>query len=303
MAHNIFFWNLTVKFGYCTVKKFFSFLLFSFAITITETNAQRYTELFSLNRQSYLSRSSASLQLNNLTCNAVIPIVRKNGDVFLIRNSFEQIDLQQSIASEKLWSIALPMGYQWTSKKRSNLRWLSLVIPKWAGGNHRSISDFSGWQYGIYTLATWTKSTTFQYKFGVYVNQEFFGTFVVPLVGLDWKVNERFQIFGTLPNSMKLHYQLKPSRWNIALAYRSMTRSFRNELSNHWVRYNEMGVKALLEFQLKQSVFFAEWGYFLGQSPRLFDGANPDVSLLSKMFSGQSNFWVFNVGYAFRIVQ
>jgi Domain of unknown function (DUF6268) len=301
MAHNIFFWNLMVKFAYCTVEKFICFLFISLLAACSESSAQYYTELFSLNQQSYLYRSPTSLQLSNLACNAVIPIVRKNGDVFLIRNSFEQIEIQQSAATDKLWSLALPMGYQWTSKKWSNLRWLSLVIPKWAGGNHRSFSDASGWQYGIYALATWTKSPTFKYKLGMYINQEFFGTFVVPLIGLDWKVNERFQIFGTLPNSMKLHYQLKPNRWNIALAYRSMTRSFRNELSNHWVRYNEMGIKALLEFQIKQSFLFAEWGYFLGKSPRLFNQMNPEVSQMNPIYSGQSNFWMFNVGYAFRL--
>ena len=45
--------------------------------------------------------------------------------------------------------------------------------------------------------------------FGLMFNQEFFGPYLVPLINLDWKINERWSVVGLLPVYGKLKY-----KWN-----------------------------------------------------------------------------------------
>jgi hypothetical protein len=62
-----------------------------------------------------------------------------------------------------------------------------------------------------------------------------------------------------------------------------------------------MEIKALLEFQMDQSVFFIDGGYFLGKSPRLYASSNPEEHINNPLYSGNSRFWIINAGYAFRL--
>jgi hypothetical protein len=188
---------------YCSVNLNRLLMLIAFVSFQRETRAQFYSELLSINQQHFLLDGNNANLVTNTAINALAPIVRPNGDIALMRASWEQLNIHQNSSGHKLWSFSLPIGYQWQSRRFAQMRWTALAIPKWAGGNDRSFSEADGWQYGCYALATWSKSQDLKYKAGLYINQEFFGTFIVPLLGIDWKVNDRFQIFGTLPNSMK----------------------------------------------------------------------------------------------------
>src|SRR4029077_1396316 len=45
-------------------------------------------------------------------------------------------------------------------------------------------------QAGGVTFFSYQRSTGKKIRFGVYVNSDFFGLFVIPLLGADWKANE-----------------------------------------------------------------------------------------------------------------
>ncbi len=263
--------------------------------------AQFYTELLSVQHQQISDGEYALNGLSNTSVNMLAPVLRENGNVFLIRGSFERLQFQLDALSDEVWSLSIPMGYQWTSRKRPSLKWTALVIPKWAAGHHRTFDQGDAWQYGLYSLATWTQRPELKFKLGLYVNQEFFGTFVVPLVGMDWKVSDRLQIIGTLPNNMKVMYQIRPNKLQAAFVFKSLTRSFRVDHPDFYLRFNEVETKALIEFMVGRSVFQMEGGYVLGQYPRLFGEEN---DLLREPYNqGLKPRWVVNLGYAFRISQ
>ena len=142
-------------------------------------------------------------------------------------------------------------------------------------------------------------ATRIKVKLGLYVNQEFFGTFVVPLVGLDWKLSDRLQIFGTLPNNMKVMYQVRPNKIQSAIVFKSLTRSFRIDHPDFYLRFNEVETKALIEFIAGKSVFQLEGGYVLGKYPQLF--GNDDDLLGAPYNRGSRPKWLVNLGYAFRL--
>jgi hypothetical protein len=231
--------------------------------------------------------------------NAFIPKVLKNGNTFFVRAHYEKLEMRNDSLSSAYSSITLPIGMQ-VQLKNPKVKFTGLIIPKIAGADlGAAFSD--AFQIGAYSLITVTESEKFRYKFGLYYNREFFGNFFIPLVGIDWKVSDRFTIYGTLPNSMKFSYAVAPSRVNAGIAFRSMTRSFRGEDVNTFVRYNELQLKAFFDFYItKKNVVFVEGGYFLGKTPLLYNNSDVKTPLPSNLLKEGKAFPVFNAGWALR---
>jgi hypothetical protein len=262
-----------------------------------DCKAQYFVDIFSFNRQAYNIPSGA--QTSDLFVNAFIPKVLENGNIFFVRAHYEKLDLKNDSLSADYSSITIPLGMQ-VQLKNPKVKFTGLIIPKIAGADLGA--EFSDvFQIGAYSLFTVTESEKFRYKFGLYYNREFFGNFFVPLVGIDWKVSDRLTIYGTLPNSMKFSYAVAPSRVNAGLAFRSLTRSFRGEDVNTFVRYNELQFKTFFDFYItKKNVVFVEGGYFLGKTPLLYNNSDVKTPLPSNLLKEGKAFPVFNAGWALR---
>jgi hypothetical protein len=267
-----------------------------FALQI-DCSAQYFIDIFSFNRQAYQVPNGA--QTSNFFVNAFIPKVQANGNTIFVRAHYERLDLKNDSLSATYSSITLPVGMQ-VQLKNPKVKFTGLIIPKIAGTDLGS-SFSEVFQIGAYSLFTVTESEKFRYKFGLYYNREFFGNFFVPLVGVDWKVTERFSVFGTLPQSFKASYSIVPSRLNAGLAFRSMTRSFRGEENITFVRYNELQFKTFFDFYLsKKNVVFIEGGYFLGKTPLLYNNADTKNPLNSDLLKEGKAFPLINAGWALR---
>lgn len=262
-----------------------------------DCSAQYFIDIFSFNRQAYQVPNGA--QTSDLFVNAFMPKVLENGNTFFVRAHYEKLDLKNDSLSATYSSITLPFGMQ-VQLKNPKVKFTGLVIPKIAGADlGASFSEV--FQMGAYSLFTVTESEKFRYKFGLYYNREFFGNFFVPLVGVDWKVTDRFSVFGTLPQSFKASYSIVPSRLNAGLAFRSMTRSFRGEENNTFVRYNELQFKAFFDVYLsKKNVVFVEGGYFLGKTPLLYNNADTKNPVNSDLLKEDKAFPLINAGWALR---
>ena len=261
------------------------------------TQAQYFIDIFSFNRQAYNIPNGA--QTSDLFVNAFIPKVLKSGNTFFVRAHYEKLDLKNDSLSASYSSVTLPVGMQ-VQLKNPKWKFTGLIIPKIAGADLGAA--FSNvFQFGAYSLFTVTESEKFRYKFGLYYNREFFGNFFVPLVGIDWKVSDRLTIYGTLPNSMKFSYAVAPSRVITGIAFRSLTRSFRGEDVNTFVRYNELQLKTFVDFYITpKNVVFVEGGYFLGKTPLLYNNADKKNHLQSNLLKEGKAFPLLNAGWAFR---
>jgi len=266
-------------------------------VVCVESNAQYFVDIFSFNRQAFNVPKGA--QTSDLFVNAFIPKVLKNGNTVFMRAHYEKLEMQKDALSADFSSITLPIGMQ-VQLKNPKVKFTGLIIPKIAGADLGA--EFSDvFQIGAYSLFTVTESEKFRYKFGLYYNREFFGNFFVPLVGVDWKVTDRFSVFGTLPQSFKASYSIVPSRLNAGLAFRSMTRSFRGEDNNTFVRYNELQFKTFFDFYLsKKNVVFVEGGYFLGKTPLLYNNADTKNPINSDLLKEGKAFPLINAGWALR---
>jgi hypothetical protein len=274
----------------------FRITLFFLVVTVT-SSAQYFVDIFSFNRQAYNIPSGA--QTSDLFVNAFIPKVLESGNTFFVRAHYEKLDLKNDSLSASYSSVALPVGMQ-VQLKNPKWKFTGLIIPKIAGADLGA--GFSNvFQIGAYSLFTVTESEKFRYKFGLFYVREFFGNFFVPLAGIDWKVTNRFSVYGTLPQVLKASYSIVPSRVNAGLAFRSMTRSFRGEDNNTLVRYNELQFKTFFDFYLTpKNVVFVEGGYFLGKTPLLYNNNDIENPINSNLLKEGKAFPVFNAGWALR---
>jgi len=266
---------------------------------------QYFIDIISANTQLYRSiPAEGSFEQTgiNTWANLFVPIVRPSGNAIIVRASGEQLTLSNENASLRLNSLTLPLGVQWKSK---NPKWrhTTLIIPKIAGASNLTLNDRG--QLGLYWLSQYSFSDSLRVKMGLYVNREFFGNLYVPMFGLDWKVNQRWTLYGTLPNSFRCAYSISPGTLNTGIGFKSMVRSFRASNAQEYVRYNEIQFKYFLEWIIAGKwVTFCEVGYFMGKAPLLYQNnavkgefQNSDLLQVMKPFP------LLNMGVALRVFQ
>ncbi len=156
--------------------------------------------------------------------------------------------------SQQLYALSLPIGLQLSSKNKK-WKYTGVFIPKLSSDFNDNLSN--DYQFGGIGLLTRVYRDDLQIKLGLYYNREFFGNFFMPLVGADWKINRRWQMYGTLPSNFRAEYKLS-SLWACGVGFRSFQRSYRlcNSNQNDFVWIKENQLKLYLEgFLIKNLVF------------------------------------------------
>jgi hypothetical protein len=280
------------------------------ALYWSAVRAQPFVDVLAFSSQHFFSEYKDStrdpLYVQDNFLNVFIPKKFGNDHVFLLRLNSERLLVSRKGSpgsSQQLYSVSLPLGCVLSSQ---NKRWkyTAILIPK----INSDFKDDLGYdfQLGGIGLITRVVREDFQVRAGLYYNREFFGNFFMPLVGVDWKINNRFQVYGTMPSNYRVEYKLS-SAWNTGFGFRSFQRSFRlngtygNDLV--WVRENQ--VKAYVEgFIFKNLVLtvdvFRSIGYRLPRadydSPRR---ENPGIPV----FQPFSDNFGFTLGFAYRILK
>ncbi len=182
--------------------------------------------------------------------------------------------------------IPLTWRHRWNSKWKTAFVFIPKVSSQLNNGFKRS-----DMQYGGAILTTRQKKETLKYKIGVYYNSEFFNHFVLPLIGIDWNINSKWNLFGVLPGSMNLEYKFRKSM-HAGIMFRSITSSYRT-FDYNFIRVNDNHLKLFLDFYLtKNQVISIEAGHTILRNYR---------SGFRK--SGEVDYYEMNVtdGYLFRI--
>ncbi len=80
----------------------------------------------------------------------------------------------------------------------------------------------------------------------MYANAEFFGLFVVPLLGADWRIDEKNYLFGVLPGRFTYEHQWSKKLYGGA-TFRALTSSYR--LSNRqYIRLDDNQLSLYLDY-------------------------------------------------------
>jgi len=291
------------------------FLLLPFSLFFSKGISQPFVDILNTSFQSLNTTYKDSSQLKNTTnnyfLNITLPLKIDSQNTVIVRfygeNLYSMAKIGGTDLSYNLSSALLPIGLQHETKSKK-WKYLGLIMPKLSGHLKEDIGG-NDFQLGAYGMATYTKNPNFKIKFGLFYNREFFGNFFVPLFAIDWRVNDRFQMYGILPTTYRLEYAIKKQKLYAGLAFKSYTRSYHIDLkndskdsSNFYVRNQELQVKAFVDFYIaKKFVLFGEFGRTINYSPKLYWSGTKDQVPGFNLYSPIKDNFFFNIGLAYRI--
>jgi len=194
-------------------------------------SAQAYLDIVKFNYthspSQGLNEKKSPLHSNFFTADVTLPIeLKKDGDAFIVNPFFTNNTGQVSSMDFHVISKALMVGFL---KKDLFPNWnlLSSFIAR--RNREVDIESNDDWQYGGVILTTWKKNEDLSFKFGLYYNREFFGNFFMPLVGLDWKIDAKNNLFGVLPGYMIFEHKVVPGFY-YGFTFRALTNSYREQI-------------------------------------------------------------------------
>jgi len=294
-------------------------LLITFVLITTKVISQPFADIVNFNVQTFSGTYKDSTKWKNHTdnyfLNFFLPKEFKNGNTLLIRLNSEMINSTfgpDSSYTSSLISVSMPLGFQFVSK---NKKWktVTIVIPKLAGDmKDRNLMTYS--QLGGIFLENYIVSDKLKFKLGLYYNREAFGNFFMPLVGMDWKVNKRLYLYGTLPSNYRVEINIIKNKLYAGLGFKSLTRSF--QLSkpypynqaipdwNNYVRYDEEQIKLFLDcFIYKKFLLYGEVAYSIGKNPILYNNIDNLLgqNYSSPVYNKMTPYPIFNIGISYRI--
>jgi hypothetical protein len=291
------------------MKKYLFFVC-SISLLTFNSFSQPFADILSANCQTFTSSySDSAIGQKNKTddyfLNFFLPKVFKNGNTLLVRLNGETMNStisSDSSYSRQLSAVSLPVGFKLVSK---NKKWETIVIgvPKIAS-DFRDQTDMYDWQFGGIFLEQFVKSDHLKFKLGLYYNREAFGNFFMPLVGVDWKINDRLNLYGILPSNYRFEINIIKNRLYTGLCYKAATRSFSlsHKDQHSYVRYDEQQVKLFLEcFIYKKILMFADFGYSVGKNPLAYYRNTSDIDYRQTVFTPLKSYPVFNIGLAYRV--
>ncbi len=237
-------------------------LYFLSFLSIT-TTAQPYLDLGQVIYQS--SPGGNPKTFNHLRVQVNIPLVLKDSSVFLINPIWEERWIHINVQSNQMDLRGL---ITWLTYSRNiSEKWSAMAafIPRWNGES--SIQFIEGFQAGGAVLMTYKKRHGLQYKFGLYYNREFWGNFFIPLLGLDWRINNKQKLFGIFPGYLTYENRIS-KRFSWGGNFRTFTTSYKikpDPIANppaDFIRIddNQLGIYGDVYLQPK-IVFSAEAGY------------------------------------------
>lgn len=135
------------------------------------------------------------------------------------------------------YGIGLPVSL---IKSFPNSKW-GILLTAIARLNDSSGSKKAMVQMGGALIVNYKRNENLTWKLGIYVNNELFGVFVIPLAGIDWKINERNNLFGVLPGNLVYEHKID-KRFYYGACFRAITNSYGNG-NGYWrIDENQLGL-------------------------------------------------------------
>ncbi|WP_336515109.1 hypothetical protein [Pollutibacter soli] len=222
--------------------------------------AQPYIDLvnvyYSYSPGKGINENNSLNRFNHFRSQLNIPLVsKKDSSVFLISPSFEirTLRAEESSTLIKVQSLFTVLTYT----KKFNPTWsLTLgIIPRWNGVS--SLLFSKGFQLGGLFYISRRFNPELVLRAGLYYNREFFGNFFIPIIGIEWKINQRSNLFGNLPNSLIYENRIT-KRVSLGASFRTFPNSYRIEPTGpqntlDYYRITDIQAGAFADFYLHQS--------------------------------------------------
>lgn len=274
--------------------------------------AQPFVDVFNTKFQYFPSGKFQNEPKNNISSthwstSVLVPIEKKNKDVVIIGMTYSVLNFKvkdDPTYSSSLRSTAVQFGYK---KQWKNEKWktLFMLISK-VNSNLTNVTS-RDYQVGGAVIFNYKKKDNLRLHFGAYYNREYFGNFIIPLLGIEWKVNENLNLFGDLPNSLNLEKKLG-KMFYAGIIFQSTTSSYRpgNTIyTNDFVREGQKGIghnqiKLHVNYYITNHfVVYAEVGHTYKRNFQLFRDKT-EINLPYSAYRKTTDTFLVSGGLAYR---
>lgn len=232
------------------------FLLFVPAISWSQDYIDLAELTYSFNPTSF----SFIGDVQTIGVNLKAPIEFKNKDALITGLNGIVYDIHAPFGTQlRFYGFTVPLGYH---KLISEKVILDFVTVTRLNSDLIRISK-QHYQFGLASIFTIHYSESFKYKLGLYYNGEVFGPLVVPLLGFDWKINEKLRLFGMLPQDATILYR-RNKRLALGITFKGQLASYKLSNKNYIQRTrNELAFFSDV-YLTEKWVLQTKIGYLLG---------------------------------------
>ncbi len=275
------------------------YLLFFTALSLV-ASAQPYIDIASVYYQhSPADVSGSKSRMNTQLTSAFLNLpMQIDSDYIIINPVYENYRLNISSEADPLNLTAIYIPVAWVHQYK-NQKWSTVLmaIPRLSSDLVKPL-DGNDFQMGGIALATYKKKETLKYSFGAYYNSEFFGPYYMPLLGIDWNITNKWNLFGTLPINLNLEYKMNKTV-HAGFGLNLLTNSYRIQ-NKDFLRMDDYSAKFILDiYMMKNQVISLEAGHSLFRQYRMgtMIGDKPDYMHNMNVSDG----YQFKLAYIFRI--
>jgi hypothetical protein len=201
-------------------------VIFSPDLITTHLLAQPYVDPLQIRYTNAFSNAKAeATPFMHLWAGSDIPFKIKKNTYLLLSPYYELWKIDSANNKEivpTVKSFTLGAGLIFPLK---NPKWSVTILPvlRW---NSEQFFLSNSMQLGTVAFASYALKQQQKFRFGIYINKEFFGLYVVPLLGIDWRIDKKNYLYGILPGRLTYEHQ-----WNMKFywgaSFRAITNSYR----------------------------------------------------------------------------
>lgn len=240
------------------MKKYFLYILISslslpaFSQPYVDPVQIRYTYSFTA------QRNNRATPFTHLWAGSDLPLKINNG-YLLISPYFESWQFDSASLKNVLpevKSLVMPAGIIMPFK---NQKW-SFVLNAIVRTSGEQLFAKKTYQLGGAGFLSYEKVKGKKIRFGTYVNGDFWGLFVMPLLGADWRMNEKNYFFGLLPGRFTWEHKFSRSVYG-GITFRALTNSYRIQ-NGDFMRIDDNQLSAYMDlYPSKKICITVEPGY------------------------------------------
>ena len=236
-------------------------LIFAISFLYSCLQAQPYVDPLNI-RYTYAFRNDGAFatQHQHLYIGSDLPLKLKTNTYLLLSPFYERWAIDSGSKKDivpTVQSLALPVGLIFPLKNKWSMTLMGIVRT-----NGETLFGMKSLQVGGTAFTSYAAAPEKKFRFGFYVNSDFFGFFFMPLLGTDWRIDKKNYVFGLLPGRLTWEHQWSPKLYG-GLTFRAITNSFRLT-QNQYLRLDDNQLSAFVDFYpAKNWVLTLEPGYGL----------------------------------------
>ena len=259
------------------MKHIYLLLLVSISLI---ANAQDYIDLgkfhYANTPVNQFDSATNGTRIQEMGLDLTIPLVLKNGNAIITGIYAESISTKVAPQHSNLTSVystmlKIGMNFKYGEKWEGTY----ILLPK-ISSDFKQIGS-QDFQLGAYALFKYKKQENFNYKFGLYYNQELFGPFFVPILGLYYRSkNKKFETNINLPIAADANYAFN-DWFRVGMNFFAFVRTYHlNEPyqgnPDNYLAKTTNEVFGYLQFEFKKNfVLQTKVGYSIARNYRVYD--------------------------------